>query len=83
MTVQSYLVVFIRFLVLALWLVILGRVLMSWLDPTFSRPVSRFLYSTTEPLLAPIRRFLPPTGMLDLSPLVLLLGLGVLLRLVL
>jgi YggT family protein len=45
--------------------------------------VARFLYDTTEPLLSPIRRFLPQTGMIDLSPLVLVLLLGVLMRLVL
>ena len=32
--------------------------------------------STTEPILAPIRRILPPTGMFDLSPLIVLLILG-------
>ena len=78
----NYVVVFVRFLVLALWLVVLGRVLMSWIDPRFSGPVGRFLYETTEPLLAPIRRVLPQTGFIDLSPLVLFLVLGVLLRVV-
>jgi YggT family protein len=41
------------------------------------------LFETTEPLLAPIRRILPSTGMIDLAPLVLLLVLGVIVRLVL
>jgi YggT family protein len=45
--------------------------------------VGRFLYETTEPLLAPIRRVLPQTGMFDLSPLVLMLGLGFVMQLVL
>ena len=62
------------------WLIILGRVLMSWVDPTFSRPLGQFLYSITEPILAPIRRVLPQTGMFDLSPLVVLLVLSVLIR---
>jgi YggT family protein len=66
-----------------LWLLVIGRVLLSWINPTFSGPVARFLYDTTEPLLVPIRRFLPQTGMLDWSPLVLALALGLLLRLVL
>jgi YggT family protein len=63
--------------------VILGRVLMSWVNPRFDGPVGRFLFETTEPLLSPIRRLLPQTGMIDLSPLVLLLLLGVVMRLVL
>jgi YggT family protein len=67
----------------ALWLIVLGRVLMSWVNPRMEGPLGRFLYETTEPLLAPIRRFLPQTGMIDFSPLVLVLVLGVILRLVL
>ncbi|MDP8904057.1 MAG: YggT family protein [Chloroflexota bacterium] len=75
--------IFLRFFVMALWLVILGRVLMSWVNPRFEGPIGRFLYETTEPLLAPIRRVLPQTGMIDFSPLVLLLIMGVLMRLLL
>jgi YggT family protein len=69
-------------LVLLAWLVVLGRVLMSWIDPAVQRPISRTLYRWTEPVLAPVRRVLPKTGSLDLSPLVVLLGLGILLRVV-
>lgn len=76
----EFLRVFIQLFVTALWLLILGRVLLSWVNPRFEGPVARFLYETTEPLLAPIRRVLPSTGMIDLSPLVLILLLGVLLR---
>jgi YggT family protein len=66
--------------VTAAWLVLLGRVLMSWIDPRFEKPLGQFLYSLTEPFLAPIRKVLPQTGTFDLSPLVLLLGLGLLMR---
>lgn len=79
---QQFLLVFIQFFVTALWLLVIGRVLLSWVNPRFEGPLGRFLYETTEPLLAPIRRILPSTGMLDLSPLVLMLVLGVLVRLV-
>jgi YggT family protein len=80
---SGFLFLFLQLLVTVLWLMILGRVLLSWINPRFDGPVGRFLYETTEPLLAPIRRILPQTGMLDLSPLVLLLGLGFLMQLVL
>lgn len=79
----EFLRVFIQLFVTALWLLILGRVLLSWVNPRFEGPVARFLYDTTEPLLAPIRRVLPSMGMIDLSPLVLILLLGVVMRLVL
>jgi len=74
--------VFLRFFVIALWLVVLGRVLVSWVDPQFGNPISRFLFETTEPLLAPVRRVLPQAGMFDFAPLIVLLLLGVMMRLV-
>ena len=79
----EFLRVFVQLLVMALFLVVTARVLISWFNPRFEGPIARFLYETTEPLLAPIRRVLPPTGMIDFSPLVLMLLLGVIVRLVL
>ncbi len=73
---------FLEILVLVLWLLVLGRVLVSWVDPMARNSVSRHLVALTEPMLAPIRRLLPQTGMMDFSPLILMLGLGVLLRFV-
>lgn len=79
---MGFVLLFLQSLVLVLWLLVLGRVLVSWVDPTGRNALSQYLYSLTEPLLAPIRRVLPQTGMFDWSPLVLMLGLGVLLRVV-
>jgi YggT family protein len=39
----------------------------------FVRAVGDFLYRVTEPALAPIRRFLPNLGGIDLSPVILIL----------
>ena len=68
---------FLRFLVLAVELLLLGRVIMSWVSPRFDSPLGRFLYETTEPILAPIRRVLPSMGMIDFSPIVAFLLLGI------
>jgi len=73
---------FLEILVLALWFLVLGRVLVSWIDPQARYTLSRYLVAFTEPMLAPIRRLLPQTGMVDFAPLVLMIGLGVLLRVV-
>jgi YggT family protein len=70
-----------QFLVIALNLLVLARVIVSWVDPTGRNDISRMLISVTEPMLAPIRRFLPQTGMIDFSPLILLLITGFLLQL--
>jgi YggT family protein len=49
------------------------RVILSWFVKDASHPLVRFTTEATEPLLGPIRRALPRTGMLDLSPLLALL----------
>ncbi len=61
---------------------IIGRSLISWVDPRGNNPVSRFLIEFTEPVIAPIRSFMPRTGMFDLSPLVAILLLQLLSRMI-
>jgi YggT family protein len=78
--VGAFVATFVQLLVTALWLLVLGRVLVSWVDPRGTNQLSAFLIQTTEPFLAPIRRLLPSTGMIDFSPLILMLVLGVILR---
>lgn len=77
---NEFLIVFVRMLVICLWALILGRVLMSWVDPRMEGRVGQALFQMTEPLLAPVRRVLPQTGMFDLAPLIVLLVLGVFMR---
>ena len=74
-TSVEFLTIFLRFLIIALYVVLLGRVLWSWIDPTFRGPLGRFLFEASEPILAPIRRFLPSGGRFDFSPLVALIVL--------
>lgn len=66
-------------------LVLLVSIVLSWFPLSgdgFMSQVQRVLRSLTEPVLAPLRSLLPPVRMgmaaLDLSPLVLLIGLQVL-----
>lgn len=64
-------------------LILLARVLMSWIpNLDQNNPIARFLYRATEPVLAPIRSALPPMGGIDLSPLVVFLGISVIIQLV-
>jgi len=73
---------FVEMLLLVLWALVLGRVVVSWVDPHGRNPISRQVIALTEPFLAPIRRLLPATGALDLSPLILMLVLSALLGVV-
>ena len=63
-----------------MWWAILIRVLLSWLpmagvriDP-YNNPIIRALFAITEPILEPLRKF-TTVGMIDLSPIVALIGL--------
>ncbi len=59
---------------LLFWMILI-RVLMSWINPGLHNPVMAVIFQLTEPLMAPVRRILPPMGGLDLSPIILLLGM--------
>jgi YggT family protein len=61
-------------------LVLLVTVVMSWLPVDRRNPLTTLLDGLTEPVLAPIRRALPPMGGVDLSPMVLLIVLQFLKR---
>ena len=80
--VESVLVNFIRLFVMALWFLLIARVVLSWTNPRGGGGLVAFVYQATEPILAPIRRVLPPTSGIDWSPLVAMLLLGVILRVV-
>jgi YggT family protein len=66
---------------LYIYIIFVG-VIMSWLiafnviNPynQFVRSLWRFLNALTEPLLRPIRRWMPDLGGIDISPMVLILG---------
>jgi YggT family protein len=69
---------FIDILFNVLLFAILGRVLISWIDPQGNMRATQILNEITEPILAPLRSILPQLGMLDLSPLVAMLLLQLL-----
>jgi YggT family protein len=55
------------------WLVII-RALLSWVSPDPFNPIVRFLYTVTEPLLAPFRKMIPGYAIgIDFSPLIALI----------
>jgi YggT family protein len=57
-----------------IWVVI-ARAVISWVSADPYNPVVRFLVQVTDPILSRIRRFLPPMGGIDLSPMVLILAI--------
>ena len=68
------LVALVNLLFQALYILLLLRVILSWVPGIDDRhPAVQFVQRTTTPVLAPIRRLLPPAGGLDLSPIVAIL----------
>ena len=75
----------LRILLQAVWWVIIVQAVLSWLiafniintTNDFVRTIWQSLDKMTEPLYRPIRKILPDFGALDLSPLVVLIGLTV------
>lgn len=51
-------------------LLIFIRIIFSWVMVSYSNRVMRFLVNTTEPLMGPLRRIVPPVGRFDISPIV-------------
>lgn len=56
------------------WAVIL-RVILSWVAPDPRNPGTAIVIQVTEPIMAPVRKLLPPMGGLDLSPIIILIGI--------
>jgi len=64
-----------------LWLLVFVSVILSYIMDPY-HPVRRGIDNIVEPMLAPIRRFVPPMGGLDFSPLVLILLIQFLARII-
>jgi len=68
----------LAYLIDAYSLIVLASVLLSWMSLPPTHPVVRFTSRLTEPVLGPLRQLLPSMGGLDLSPMLLLVGLRML-----
>jgi YggT family protein len=73
---------FLQLLISVLMLLVIARVVVSWLAPSGGGGLVAFIYQATEPILAPIRRLVPPSGGLDWAPFIVMLLLGLLLQVI-
>ena len=72
----SYIGNFLSILLNIFYFAILARVLLSWFRIGPGNPfvtVVRVIFAITDPILLPIRRMLPGTGMFDFSPVIALI----------
>ena len=63
----------IRAIGMFFYLAIFARVILSWFPMQAGNPIVQFIHAVTDPILAPIRRFVPRFGMLDVSPMIALI----------
>ena len=70
--IAYYLVLLINFTAQAVTLLMLAYAILSWVAKPWNQ-VRMFVDRISEPLLAPIRRVVPLVGMVDISPLILIL----------
>ncbi|WP_316369191.1 YggT family protein [Candidatus Thiodiazotropha sp. CDECU1] len=54
---------------------ILIQVILSWVNPGSYNPATALLYSLTGPVMRPAQKILPPMGGIDLSPMLVMIGL--------
>ncbi len=71
-------VIFVNVLFTVLTYAILARALLSWFPISPGSPIVRLLDDITEPILSPLRRVVPRLGMMDITPIVAMIGLQVL-----
>ena len=65
------------------YLLLIARVIISWVPQLQKNRIAHIIYDLTEPVLRPIRQILPPVGGLDLSVLVVFIALNFLSRILL
>jgi YggT family protein len=76
--ISQILLQFVALFVTVFNILLLVRVIASWVNPHPTGGIMMLLFDLTEPVLAPIRKVLPQSQMIDFSPLVAFLILQIL-----
>jgi YggT family protein len=78
-----FLEAFINIVAQALVLAIFVRVIMSWVPIRLPFGLNELVWNVTEPVLSPIRRYMPIAGGMDFSPFIALLLIQIVLSIIL
>lgn len=52
-------------------------IILSWVAPNASHPGALLVMQLVEPIMAPVRKVIPPLGMIDLSPIVVFIAISI------
>jgi len=72
---MTYLFTVLNFAYTVYQFMIIAYILMSWVPQMRDTGIGQLLERLVEPYLAPFRRFIPPLGFIDISPIVALIAL--------
>ncbi len=75
-------VVVLEILLYAFMACLLIRAVFSWIEPYPRNRIHRLTFDVTEPVLAPVRRLVPPIGGFDIAFLLVFIGVSLVLSLV-
>lgn len=70
---MEILILAVGYIVQFLAFAIFARAILSWFPIDRNGPIFQFLNSVTDPILEPLRRVIPPIGMIDITPMVAML----------
>ncbi|MBS9405211.1 YggT family protein [Halomonas sp. TRM85114] len=60
------------------FLALIVMIILSWVAPNASHPGALMVMQLVEPIMAPLRKVIPPLGMIDLSPIVAFIAISIL-----
>lgn len=55
---------------------LIAMIILSWVAPNASHPGALLIMQLVEPIMAPVRKVIPPLGMIDLSPIVVFIAIS-------
>lgn len=70
---MGILVLAVGYLVQFLAFAIFARAILTWFPIDRNGPIMQFLNAVTDPVLEPLRKVIPPIGMIDITPMVAML----------
>ena len=62
----------VHFVLVAVMIIVIARAVLSWVSPDPYNPIVRAIIQMSEPLLYPVRRYVPGFGGVDLSPMLVI-----------
>lgn len=77
---MALLVTIVATLLQFLGFAIFARAILTWFPIDKDGPIFQVLNGITEPILDPLRRIIPPIGMIDISPMVAMISIFALVR---